>query len=290
MKTNMLRLSASLILIVVGSISQSFAGKPEKMLYEGITKSNIDKVKQAIDEGADVNKKVSMKLPILWALETSHRVDIIKLLIDKGADVNASDIKGSVLYQYGGFVETPENKAKWLNDFYKKYKVDTTVTASQFSTITEVTHLLLDAGAKPDYDMGTILGNVLQSSMTYGIGSEDARAEFIKALITHKTNKADPNDRMRTTGSVTQNTEGFKMVDKDKHPTPLMYAAQKGMTKIALALIEGGADLNITMNVYKSSSDMWASYNSKTTVTALDIARAKGYKEIEEKLIAAGAH
>jgi len=282
-----IKLTLSLAMIIIGSMS--YAGKADKMLYEGITKSNIDKVKQALEEGADVNKKHSMRWPLQWALETSHRVDIIKLLIDKGADVNAADIKGSILYQYGGRVETPENKAQWLNDFYKKYKVDTTVSPSAFSSITEVTHLLLDAGAKPNYDMGTILGNVLQSTMTYGIGSEDAKAEFIKALLTHKTNKADANDRMRTTESIAQSTQGFKMVDKEKHPTPLMYATQKGFTKIAAALIEGGADVNITMNTYKSSSDMWAEYNTKTVVTALDIARAKGFKQIEDMLVAAGA-
>lgn len=69
-----------------------------------------------------------------------------------------------------------------------------------------------------------------------------------------------------------------------------MYAAQKGYAKIAMALIEGGADVNITMNSYKTKSDMWAVYNTKTTITAIDIARAKGYKEMEEKLIAAGAN
>lgn len=287
MKTSVLKITLIFALIITGSMS--YAGKAEKMLYEGITKSDIDKVKQAIADGADVNKKYSMKWPLMWALSTSHRTDIIKYLIDNGADVNASDITGSVLYQYGNVVETPEKKAQWTMDFYKKYKVDTIVSPSMYSSITEVTHLLLDAGAKPDYDMGTILGNVLQSSMTFGIGSEDARAEFIKALLTHKSNKADANDRMRTTESITQSSQGFKLIDKEKHPTPLMYAAQKGYIKIAMALIEGGADVNITMNSYKTTSDMWATYNTKTTLTALDIARAKGLKEMEEKLIAASA-
>lgn len=80
--------------------------------------------------------------------------------------MNASEITGSVLYQYGNIVETPEKKAQWSIDFYKKYNVDTVISPSIYSSITEVTHVLLDAGAKPDYDMGTILGNVLQSSMT----------------------------------------------------------------------------------------------------------------------------
>jgi hypothetical protein len=126
-------------------------------------------------------------------------------------------------------------------------------------------------------------------SIAFGISSEEARAEFIKAMISHPTNHADANDRMRTTESVSSSSQAFKMVDKEKHPTPLMYAIQKGYTKIAIALIEGGADVNITMNVYKTKSDMWAVYNTKTTVTALDIAKSVKNAEVEALLIAKGA-
>lgn len=279
----------TILMLSVSTLAIAKKNPANKDLYEGITKGNIEKVRQAIDAGADVNDKYSMKWPLMWALETSHDTAIIKLLIAKGADVNASDIKGSVLSQYGGFVETPANKAQWLMDFYKKYKVDTVIEASRYSSITAVVNVLLSAGANPNHDMGTILGTPIQSCMTFGIGSEEARAEFIRAMISHPTNKADANDRMRTTESVSSSTQGFKMVDKEKHPTPLMYAIQKGYTKIAIALIEGGADVNITMNVYKTSSDMWGTYNNKKTVTALDIARSTKNTEVEQKLIEKGA-
>lgn len=287
MKTNLLRNCITVVALSISTLA--FAVKPDKALYDGITKGNIETVKKAIEDGADVNKKISMKFPLLWALETSHRVDIIQLLIEKGADVNASDINGSILSQYGARVETPEVKAKWIMDFYKKHNVDTVVDTAIYSSITDVVNVLLKAGANPNYDMGTILGTPIQGCITFGIGSEEARAEFIKAMVSHPTNHADANDRMRTTESVTTNTQGFKMVDKEKHPTPLMYAIQKGYTKIALALIEGGADVNITMNVYKSHSDMWAVYNTQQTVTALDIAKGMKNAEVEAALIAKGA-
>lgn len=252
MNMKLLTKTAKLLCFALLISTTIFAAKPQKELYEGITKGNIERVRKAIEDGADVNKNVSMKKPLVWALETTHRVDIIKLLIDKGADVNATEpIKGSILSQYAGFVETPEARAQWYNDFYKKYKIDTVIKPSDYSTITEVTNLLLDAGANPNYDQGTIVGTPLQLAITFGIGSEEARAEFIKALITHPKNKADANDRMRTTESVSQNSSGFKMIDKEKHPTPLMYALQKGYTKIAAALIEGGANVNVTMKLTK---------------------------------------
>ncbi|MCE3259255.1 MAG: uncharacterized protein K0S12_896, partial [Bacteroidetes bacterium] len=265
------------------------AAKPSKELYEGITKGNLERVKKAVEDGADVNKKISMEYPLMWALKTSHRVDIIKFLIDKGADVNASDIKGSILSQYAGIVETPEKKAKWLMDFYKKYKVDSVVDPKIYSSITDVVNLLLDSKADPNEDRGTIIGTPLHSCLSYGVGSEEAKAEFVKAMCSHKTNPANGSDRMKTAESVGANSSGFKFVDREKHPTPLMYCIQKGYTLIALALIESKVDLNTTMNTYKMSSDMWGVYNNKSTITALDIARAKGNKEVEEKLIAAGA-
>lgn len=279
-----------LTMVFLAFATTLFAGGKEKELYEGITKGDLARVKKAVEAGADLNKPVSLKLPLVWALETSHQVDIIRYLIEKGANVNATDIKGSVLMQYAHFVQTPKEKAEWLTDFYKKYKVDSIVDPAIYSSITDVVNVLLDANADPMYDMGTIIGNPMQAGMVFGSGSDEAKAEFIKALSLHPTNHADPNDRMRTAESVSQNSQGFKLVDKEKHPTPLMYAAQKGWTKVAIAFIEGGADVNLTMNVYKSSSDMWAIYNTRTTVTALDIARNTGNKELEAALLKAGAN
>jgi ankyrin repeat protein len=286
MKKHLLTKGLALLFLLLAVNVQ--AAKPDKDLYEGITKSNIDKVRKAIADGADVNKKYSLKWPLMWALETSHRTDIVAVLIEAGADVNASDIKGSLLRQYGGIVETPENKAKWLNDFYAKYKVDTTITADQFSSITAITHQLLDAGARPDEGLNSQIGSPLQACVAYGIGSEEARAEFIKALASHPKHPANLNDRMITAESASQNSQGFSLSDKERHPTPLMYAIQKGQSIVAAALIDAGADLTLTMNVYNSESTLWAEYRTKNSLTALDIARAKSNKAIEQKLLAAG--
>ena len=289
MKTSLIKTAVTAILAATTTFAFAGKAKPDKKLYEGITQRKIEVVREAINEGADVNKKYSMKWPLLWALETSHDTAIIKLLIAKGADVNASDINGSLLGQYGNRVETPANKAQWYNDFYKKRGMDTTVDPAVYSSITAVVNVLLDAGANPNHDMGSILGTPLTGCISFGIGSEEARAEFVKALCMHPTNHADINERMKTAESVSANSQGFKLVDKEKHPTPLMYAIQKGYTKIALALIEAGADVNITMNVYHTSADMWATYNNKATITALDIARQKKNTEVEQKLLEKGA-
>ena len=278
------------MLAVAGMITiTAFAQKPSKRLYNGITKGNLEMVKLAVADGADVNKKIDMKEPLMWALETSHHVDIIKFLIEKGADVNDGGVTGSILHRYAGVVKTPEEKVKWMMEFYKKYKVDTVIDPSVHSSIKDVVTLLLESGANANKDNGTILGTPLQSAIVYGIGSEDARAQFVAAMLAYKKANVDPNDRFTTDKSVGVNPGPFKMVDKEKHPTPLIYATDKGYAKIAKALIEGGANVNATMNTYGTEFSALATYKTKSAVTALYIAEQKGNKEIIDILKAAGA-
>lgn len=266
-----------------------FAGKPGKELYEGITKGDLERVKKAIADGADVNKKTSNELPLYWALSTSHRTDIISYLIEKGADVNASGITGSIIHRYAAIVETPAKKAEWMNNFYKKYKVDTVCNPAIYSSITDVVNVLLDAGVK-NKDRGTILGTALQSCIVYGNGSEEAKAEFVLAAVTHKSKEFDPNDRFTTDKSVGVNPGPFAFADPQKHPTPLIYALQKGYTKIALALIDGKADVNASMNVYGTEFKGFDKYKTKSGVTALVIAQQNNYTDVVERLRAAGAN
>lgn len=273
------------------------AQKPAKELYEGITKGDLERVKKAVEAGADVNKAVSMKKPLDWAIQT-HRIDVLQYLLEKGANVNDKTMIGTPLQQYAGRVETPEKTAEWYQNFYTKRKIDTVIQVSWYSDIAEITNALLDAGADPN-EKDLSGRTVLQSSIEMGIGSEEARAQFIDALLKHK-NKPDVNQRLITIDAKKQNHLDFtlkngKLKDPEKFPTALMICAKMGLTKIAKVLIDNGADVNALVNYYgsKSEGNFYTGitlYATKSQLTALDIAKSKkNNDEMVKLLVAAGA-
>jgi ankyrin repeat protein len=76
-----------------------------KALLEGCESGDYNKVRLALNFGADVEAKDKYDMtPLHWA-SLNNRIAIAKLLIDKGADVEAKDYKGW----------TPLHRASWNN-------------------------------------------------------------------------------------------------------------------------------------------------------------------------------
>ena len=75
---------AALLLLVCGP------SEVERALFEAAAVGNIEAVKQAIADGADVNAKNYGMTPLHIAAQTGHK-EVSELLIIKGADVNAKD-------------------------------------------------------------------------------------------------------------------------------------------------------------------------------------------------------
>jgi ankyrin repeat protein len=67
---------------------------PDISIVDAAYKGNIEAVKQAIADGADVNAKPGGITPLRWAAWRGRK-EIAELLIAKGADVNAKDLEGS---------------------------------------------------------------------------------------------------------------------------------------------------------------------------------------------------
>ena len=60
-------------------------------IFEAIREGNLEKVKELIESGADVNAKDnSGETALMWAA-WYDRAEIAKILIDNGADVNAKN-------------------------------------------------------------------------------------------------------------------------------------------------------------------------------------------------------
>lgn len=275
-----------IFLLLLLSTVTGWTQKASKELYEGITKGDLERVKRAVEAGADVNKAVSANKPLNWAIQT-HRADVLKYLIEKGADVNDKSIVGSPLQVYAGRVETPEKTAEWYQKFYTKRKIDTVINASWYSPIAEITTILLDAGA--DVNVRDITGRtVLQIALEMGTGSEEARAQFMDALLKHK-NHPDINQRLKTEKTKAASNADFKIVDPEKHATAIMLAAKMNLPIIAKVLIDNKADLTLTMNVYGRKEEWGTLYATKSAITALTIAKSYKSTEIISMLKAAGA-
>ena len=65
-----------------------------KALFEGCREGDYNKVRLALNFGADVEAKDDWGwTPLYWASKRNH-IEIVKLLIERGADVNAKDNMG----------------------------------------------------------------------------------------------------------------------------------------------------------------------------------------------------
>ena len=84
MKHLLLTTIAAVVLVGCGP------SEAERALSEAAAVGNIEAVKQAIADGADVNAKNYGLTPLHIAAQTGHK-EVSELLIIKGADVNAKD-------------------------------------------------------------------------------------------------------------------------------------------------------------------------------------------------------
>jgi ankyrin repeat protein len=66
----------------------------EMNIFEAVRTNNLNKVRELIKNGADVNAKDQWDRTLLhWSSNCGH-FKIAKYLVEKGADVNARDIDG----------------------------------------------------------------------------------------------------------------------------------------------------------------------------------------------------
>ena len=84
------------LLITIAALVLVGCGNPEadKAMFKGIRNGQIEMVKEAIANGANVNTfNINIVSPLHYAVSSSQN-DIVKLLISKGADVNFMDMSG----------------------------------------------------------------------------------------------------------------------------------------------------------------------------------------------------
>ena len=69
----------------------------DKMLLEGCESGDYNKVRLALNFGADLEAKDKRGWTPLHEASANDRVEVAKLLLERGADVNAKDSRGGLL-------------------------------------------------------------------------------------------------------------------------------------------------------------------------------------------------
>lgn len=211
-----LMLSLSLMLI-----SNSFAGSTPSLI-DLAGQGNVTAVKQALEQGADIEQRDKSQRTPLMAATQENQVEVARLLIEKGADVNARDSIEDTPYLYAGARGLQEILLMTLNHgadikSLNRYGGTALIPASERGHVGTV-QTLIDAGVPVDH-VNRLGWTALIEAIILGDGS-DKYAQIVTKLI---KGGADVN------------------LADGKGQSPLTLATQKGYRNIIEILKASGA-------------------------------------------------
>ena len=239
---------------------------PDISIHDAAEEGNVEAVKQAIADGADVNAKGDIgQTPLHWAANEGHK-KIAELLISEGADVNAKGIVG----------ETPLHAA--VHEGHKE------VAELLIAKGADVNAKIEGGGYKGEtpLDMAEFESTLLPDTIEDKAGKKE-----IAALLRKHGAKSGAEDSIHIAAR-TGNHEAVKQhlvagVDVNARDgwnvTPLLHAANQGHKEIAELLIANGAGVNSKAVTGETPLD--SAIKRKHTETA-DLLRKHGGKTAEE--------
>lgn len=212
---------------------------PRQQYYPG----ELDPAKLLIENGADVNVRANDGSTVLLQIAKDYSLPAAKLLISNGADVNARNNEGESVLMVAV-------KCKGNNGIPKllvENGVDINAKNKEGLTV------LMERAKKFDFQMVDDLLEIGADAETKDVNGDTILIQFIK-------------------GGYPDKTEYFLAfwhfdldVKNNEGMTPLMYAVEKGYSRLVKIMTEKGADVNIKNN------------NGQT---AFDIALKKGNNDI----------
>ncbi|MFC1764701.1 ankyrin repeat domain-containing protein [Planctomycetota bacterium] len=245
-------------------------------LLDAIQSNNLDKAKELIAQGADVNAKDNQGNPLLYTVASEGHRQMVELLVTSGADINATGqnngtplhraaVKGhrdvvEILLKHGADINaenkggnTPLGLAKWRGN---SEIIEILTKAAQEQTTVEKKASSPQGPVKdrPKGKLSTEERNRLIS-------------ELFKAIQSNNPEKAKE--------IIAQGPEILLLnVRTNSGDTLLIHAIKTGSLPLVETLIAGGAGVSV---------------RNRTGDTPLHSAALGGYKDVVELLIAGGA-
>ncbi|HEV8079927.1 MAG TPA: ankyrin repeat domain-containing protein [Chitinophagaceae bacterium] len=182
------------ILTVVKEGNVEYTISPNTQLFDAIKEGNVDAVKQAIKNGADMNvNKELYGSPLTLACTppsdfifgcAKNNYEIAELLIANGADVNYSVPLFGFGMEYNGALAFATESAAGL---YYKQKYFQTKVERDYKEFIKIMELLLKKGAMPD---GIKFNEVMKTPIM--LAADNGCMEAVQLLLKYGASVKDP--------------------------------------------------------------------------------------------------
>lgn len=236
-------------------------------LVSACKSGDLKKVKQLLDQGADLNATVNGVPALIWATNNGH-IEVVKLLVEKGADINIQDKDGDTplivasLRGYFEIVQYLKHNYAYLNAISKSGK--TALNWAYIKGYKKISEYLLQNGAYkitneqikkiersiekddvvalqnnlfPGIDINELyIGSFDYPGSIFTFACSKGKIKSVKYLIKHGANP-----------------KSFFMV-ADSHISPIRMAVSSKNIHVVRLLIDSGADINVTIGHHCGTS------------------------------------
>lgn len=289
----------------------------DSALKVAITAQNYEAVKAALDAGADPNEILNGSTILSWAATWGCQAEMVKLLIQRGAKVDGvgnmmlTPLAGVVMGNGSQPADIVARNTKTNEKMLKRIKKDVLIAngwwaetdISKFSTPAEIAGVLLNAGADPNFILGS---GLVKIGTPFLFALKDKKIELVKVLLESGkvdleyrfdsyADKANKVANVLGAGQFGDKKMELQWAEISGFNTPLLFAVESDDFELVKMLVEAGALVN------NGKKKVWGEVSvdnktySKTTHfeywTPLDIAKdaKKPNKEIINYLISKGA-
>ncbi|MDD3173813.1 MAG: ankyrin repeat domain-containing protein [Herbinix sp.] len=307
---------------VTNNVGKALVIESDAKLNSGIESGNLERVREAIEDGANLNKikvsYVSYENPVMIAL-MKNQDKIAKYLIENGADVNYADSSGRSLLMYSAYITDIsfcefliKNGAKVGKEDKNGYTaLDYVLKHSKKDTnendIDSIITILLKNGAKvrPITLKAAMNGSYTDNENRYGLVNR-VTVELIKEGYKTEINKGLEAAIVGASDKV-RNLIKEDQIQKEDEQKILFYTAAFGEVETMKLLVNKGDDLkscddyknttlivaaqygNLEMVKYLLNIGIDIEAKNKDDYTALILATNNGQYDIVEYLVKQGA-